>query len=92
MMKYHIKIKKQQMHGFMENYWFQLNVWIKKRKNDEIFNIYRWEYKKRFGWIKTGKIEQDAFYTWGKKTREQKTRCNTGEISLQEFSEWLKGF
>lgn len=67
-----------------------INVWTEKRKDDEVFKVYRREYKKRFGWIKAGKIEQDAFYAWSEKAREKKAKCDAGEISLQEFSEWLK--
>jgi hypothetical protein len=67
-----------------------INLWNKKRQDDEIFKVYRREYKKRFGWIKSGKIEQDAFYVWSENAREQKARCDKGEISLQEFIEWLK--
>lgn len=67
-----------------------IKVWTEKRKDDEIFKVYRREYKKRFGWIKAGKIEQDAFYTWSEKAREEKAKCDVGEISLQEFSQWLK--
>lgn len=67
-----------------------INVWTEKRKDDEVFKVYRREYKKRFGWIKAGKIEQDAFYAWSEKAREKKAKCDASEISLQEFSEWLK--
>ncbi|MEG2146652.1 MAG: DUF6076 domain-containing protein [Lachnospiraceae bacterium] len=67
-----------------------INVWTEKRKDDEAFKVYRREYKKRFGWIKAGKIEQDAFYAWSEKAREEKAKCDAGEINLQEFSEWLK--
>ena len=55
-----------------------------------MFKVYRREYKKRFGWINAGKIEQDTFYAWSEKAREEKAKCDAGEISLQEFSEWLK--
>lgn len=67
-----------------------INLWNEKRKDDDIFKVYRREYKKRFGWIKAGKIEQEEFYAWSEKAREEKTRCDNGEISLQEFTEWLK--
>lgn len=67
-----------------------INLWNEKRKDDEIFKVYRREYKKRFGWIKAGKIEQDDFYAWSEKAREQKAQCDAGEISLQEFMDWLK--
>ena len=46
--------------------------------------------KKRFGWIKAGKIEKYAFYAWSKKAREEKTKCDAGGSSLQEFTKWLK--
>lgn len=67
-----------------------IKAWTEKRKDDEIFKVYRREYKKRFGWIKAGKIEQEAFYDWSEKARGEKARCDAGEISLQEFIEWLK--
>lgn len=66
-----------------------INVWTEKRKDDEVFKVYRREYKKRFGWIKAGKIEQDAFYAWSEKAREEKMKCDNGDISLQEFAGWL---
>ncbi|RCX14350.1 hypothetical protein DFR58_11574 [Anaerobacterium chartisolvens] len=66
-----------------------INLWNEKRKDDEVFKVYRREYKKRFGWIKAGKIEQEDFYAWSEKAREEKARCDSGEISLQEFTEWL---
>lgn len=66
-----------------------INLWNEKRKDDKIFKAYRREYKKRFGWIKAGKIEQNNFHIWSERAREQKARCDVGEISLQEFQEWL---
>ena len=67
-----------------------IKAWTEKRKDDDIFKVYRREYKKRFGWIRAGKIEQEEFYAWSEKAREQKARCDAGEISLQEFMDWLK--
>jgi hypothetical protein len=67
-----------------------IKAWTEKRKDDDVFKVYRREYKKRFGWIKAGKIKQEDFYAWSEKAREQKAKCDTGEISLQEFTEWLK--
>lgn len=67
-----------------------INLWNEKRKDDDIFKVYRREYKKRFGWIKAGKIQQEAFYVWSEKAREEKAKCDNREISLQEFTEWLK--
>lgn len=74
--------------GMVECRWQCLGT--EKRKDDEVFKVYRREYKKRFGWIKAGKIEKYAFYAWSKKAREEKTKCDAGGSSLQEFTKWLK--
>ena len=55
-----------------------------------MFQIYRREYKKRFAWIKAGRIEPDAFYAWSEQAREQKAAREAGTISLEEFTAWLK--
>ncbi|MDD4700349.1 MAG: DUF6076 domain-containing protein [Oscillospiraceae bacterium] len=66
-----------------------IKAWTEKRKDDDVFKVYRREYKKRFGWIRAGKIEQEKFYAWSEKAREEKAKCDAGEISLQEFMDWL---
>ncbi len=65
-------------------------VWERKKKEDEVFRVYRREYKKRFAWIKAKKIDADEFYAWSERAREKKAKCDRGEISLEEFKEWLK--
>ena len=67
-----------------------INTWTAKRSEDEVFKVYRREYKKRFGWIKAGKILADDFYKWSEEARLQKIECDHGKISLDEFKEWLK--
>lgn len=67
-----------------------INQWNEKWKDDEVFKVYRREYKKRFGWIKARKIEQDTFYAWSEKARKEKAKCDSEAISLQDFSEWLE--
>ncbi len=64
-------------------------AWTKRRGEDDIFKAYRREYKKRFAWIKSGRIEPSAFYTWGEEARRKKDACEAGEISEAEFLEWL---
>ncbi len=64
-------------------------VWTKKRGEDDIFRAYRREYKRRFAWIKAGKIEPTAFYAWGEEARRKKDACETGDISEREFLDWL---
>ena len=63
--------------------------WSQSKEDDEIFKVYRREYKKRFAWTKTGRITPAALYSWGKKAREKKTECEEGKITLEEYQEWL---
>lgn len=65
-------------------------VWEKSKSEDEVFKIYRREYKKRFAWIGAGKISKDEFYAWSEKARERKAECEAGNITLDEFSCWLR--
>ena len=64
-------------------------MWNQKRADDAVFKIYRREYKKRFAWIKAGRIKPEDFDTWSEQARERKTLCEAGEISLEEFGKWL---
>jgi hypothetical protein len=66
-------------------------VWEKSKSDDEVFKVYRREYKKRFAWIRAGKITKDEFYAWSEKAREKKTECESGKITLEEFGWWLRG-
>lgn len=63
--------------------------WTRKRSGDEIFKVYRREYKKRFAWIRAGRITQEEFYAWSERARREKQRCDDGKITLEEFAEWL---
>ena len=65
-------------------------LWTKNKSSDEAFKLYRREYKKRFAWIKAGKILPEEVYAWGEKAREKKAECEEGKISLEEFEAWLK--
>lgn len=63
--------------------------WTKKQSDDPVFKVYRKEYKKRFAWIKAGRITDDDFYAWSEKARDEKRKCDRGMISLEEFKQWL---
>ena len=63
--------------------------WNRKRSDDDIFKVYRREYKKRFAWIRAGRVTQEAFYAWSERARREKQRCDDGEITLEAFTEWL---
>ena len=63
--------------------------WTKKQSDDPIFKAYRKEYKRRFAWIKAGRITDEGFYAWSEKAREEKKKCDRGIITLEEFKQWL---
>ncbi len=65
-------------------------VWEKSKSEDEVFKVYRREYKKRFAWIRAGRITKDEFYAWSEKAREKKAECDSGTLSLEEYVDWLK--
>jgi hypothetical protein len=63
--------------------------WTKKQSDDPVFKVYRREYKKRFAWIKAGRISDEAFYAWSERARAEKKKCDRGVITLEEFKRWL---
>ena len=65
-------------------------LWNKNKSGDEVFKIYRREYKKRFAWIKAKRIDPAVFYEWSAKAREKRDACERGELTLEEFQAWLK--
>lgn len=67
-----------------------LRVWEKKKAENPAFKAYSKAYKKRFAWIKYGKITQEAFYEWSEQARKMREQCANGKISLDEFKEWLE--
>ena len=64
--------------------------WTKKQSEDPVFKAYRKEYKKRFAWIKAGRISDTDFYAWSEQAREMKKKCDRDVITLEEYVEWLK--
>ena len=64
--------------------------WTLKQADDPVFKIYRREYKRRFAWIKAGRISDSQFYAWSEQAREQKKKCDEGIITEGEFQRWLK--
>ena len=63
--------------------------WAEKKNSDELFKEYRREYKKRFNWIKAGKISPGAFYAWSATAKGKRDECVSGKITFDEFKEWL---
>ena len=64
--------------------------WTLKQADDPVFKVYRREYKRRFAWIKAGRISDSQFYAWSEQAREQKKKCDEGIITEGEFQRWLK--
>ena len=67
-----------------------IRSWAEKSKKDATFCEYRREYKRRFAWIKAGRIQPDDFYAWSRLAKEKKSECNAGAISYEDFTEWLR--
>lgn len=67
-----------------------INTWTQRKQGDEVFKEYRREYKKRFARINAGKLTKSAFYAWSEEARKKKEDCDSGVISPEEFSRWLK--
>lgn len=65
-------------------------VWEKRKRGEPLFVMYRREYKKRFAWIKAGKLTRETFYAWGEKAREKKAECEAGVITAEQFKMWLE--
>ena len=63
--------------------------WTKKQSDDPVFKAYRKEYKKRFAWIKAGRITDEQFYAWSEQAREMKKKCDREVITLEEYKDWL---
>ena len=67
-----------------------MRQYVQSHAQDELLKIYRREYKRRFAWIRAGKISQEAFSAWSKEAQKEKEKCENGKISQGEFVQWLK--
>ena len=67
-----------------------MEKWTKSRNKDDIFKEYRREYKRRFAWIRAGRIEAADFYKWSEQARLREAHCEKGEMSFEAFQDWLK--
>ena len=67
-----------------------LKQWTLRQAGNDAFKAYRKEYKRRFAWIKAGRISDEAFYAWSEQARAQKKECDEGTIALEDFQRWLK--
>ena len=67
-----------------------LKQWTLRQANNDAFKAYRKEYKRRFAWIKAGRITDQQFYDWSERARAEKDKCEQGLISQKELEVWLK--
>ena len=63
--------------------------WAKSKRDDVVFKEYRREYKKRFNWIKAGKISPGTFYAWSAVAKGKRDECAAGKMTFEEFKEWM---
>jgi hypothetical protein len=64
--------------------------WVESRRSGQVFQEYRREYKRRFAWIKAGKITEEQFTAWHKAAKARKKDCDREVIFLDGFRAWLK--
>ena len=55
---------------------------------NDAFKAYRREYKRRFAWIKAGRITDQQFYDWSERAGAQKKKYDEGAITLEDFRRW----
>ena len=67
-----------------------LKQWTLRQAGNDAFKAYRKEYKRRFAWIKAGRISDEDFYAWSEQARAQKKKYDEGATTLEDFQRWLK--
>ena len=67
-----------------------LKQWTLRQAGNDAFKAYRKEYKRRFAWIKAGRITDQQFYDWSERARAEKDKCEQGLISQKDLDAWLK--
>ena len=67
-----------------------MRQYMQSHAQDELLKIYRREYKRRFAWIRAGKISQEVFSAWSRQMQQEKEKCDKGEITKDEFVRRLK--
>ncbi len=60
-----------------------------RQKTDEAVALFRKYYKRYYARTKVNQIKPDKFREWNYKAVEMRDRCQSGEITVQEFEEWL---
>ena len=58
---------------------------LQSHAQDELLEIYRCEYKRRFAWIRAGKISPEAFSAWSREAQREKEKCENSKTPQKEF-------
>jgi len=64
--------------------------WKEKVAASPAMLLYNKYYKTRFSRIRAGKISRADFQAWAEKAREMRDLTMKGEVTLEEFEDWLK--
>ena len=62
-----------------------------KLHTDKAVSLFRKYYKRYHARLKVGTIKPDHFRLWNYQACEKRDMCQNGEISLEEFEDWLEG-
>ena len=62
-----------------------------KLRDDKAVGVFRKYYKRYYARKQAGTIKPDKFRLWNYQACEKRDMCQRGEISLDEFEEWLEG-
>ncbi|MBP3854167.1 MAG: hypothetical protein IK990_00960 [Ruminiclostridium sp.] len=62
-----------------------------KLQNDKAVSVFRKYYKRYYARKQVGTIKPDKFRLWNYQACEKRDMCQRGEITLDEFEEWLEG-
>ena len=63
----------------------------KKLQDDKAVAVFRKYYKRYYARKQVGTIKPDKFRLWNYQACEKRDMCQRGEITLEEFEEWMEG-
>jgi hypothetical protein len=64
-------------------------IMVEKRNSNPVAKAYRQAYERLKKRIDLGYMESDVFDDWNDKAKVMCDKCNRGELSLKEFTDWL---
>lgn len=67
-----------------------IRVYQNKQNENPVMREYNKSYKTHNARIRYGTLTKEAFADWSVRAREMRKKCMDGEITLEQFVEWLK--